>query len=801
MYSARILSNAVRSSFRGPISIEDVHFGYLKEKPILNGLTMIIPAGKKIRQISTLAKSIESRVPRKLLKSNKGVLKTIARTCFHPGASTLVPMQANAQLSAWEVLQHLVRFVWPKGNKPIKRRVLVALCLLIGAKLANVSVPFLYRDVVNFYNEKAPTFLRLTFDTVPNAILTVGVCLIFAYGVARASSSLMNELRNAVFAKVAQNSVRQIARNIFLHLHSLDLSFHLNRQTGALSKAIDRGTRGLSFVLSSLVFNIIPTAVEIAMVSAIFCGSLGPEFAYMTLGSVGMYATATLAITQWRTKFRHEMNQADNDAGNKAVDSLINYETVKFFNNEQFEADRYDHFLKKFEHASLKTTSSLALLNFTQNAIFSAGLIGVMYLAAHKISSGSVYREVRQGLVDMNTMFSLLTLKSKILERPNAKALAVKGNDITIRIEDVHFGYLKEKPILNGLTMIIPAGKKVAVVGGSGSGKSTLVRLLYRLYDADSGLISINGIDIHDLTLDSLRKSISVVPQDSVLFHDTIFYNLAYGNPAASRGEVMEASRLADLHYSVERMPEGYETIVGERGLKLSGGEKQRVAIARAILKNAPLIVYDEATSSLDAITEANIMRALKDAVQQRTSLFIAHRLATIVDSDIIYVLDRGRVAESGSHAQLIARGGLYSQLWNSQNRLGIVPPKEEKKHDHSREMLELDLDKCCGKPVVMSGCLDQISCNCNIDLDGKRNAIASVTAATLFSVAWWLMIDTSAVYGKADWNNVYYIITVGSTIAMFMVNAVSNSQVRGESLHEGLLGTKARFFTWPFLP
>ncbi|EYB85699.1 hypothetical protein Y032_0293g1618 [Ancylostoma ceylanicum] len=695
MYSARILSNAVRSSFRGPISI---------------------------RQISTLAKSIESRVPRKLLKSNKGVLKTIARTCFHPGASTLVPMQANAQLSAWEVLQHLVRFVWPKGNKPIKRRVLVALCLLIGAKLANVSVPFLYRDVVNFYNEKAPTFLRLTFDTVPNAILTVGVCLIFAYGVARASSSLMNELRNAVFAKVAQNSVRQIARNIFLHLHSLDLSFHLNRQTGALSKAIDRGTRGLSFVLSSLVFNIIPTAVEIAMVSAIFCGSLGPEFAYMTLGSVGMYATATLAITQWRTKFRHEMNQADNDAGNKAVDSLINYETVKFFNNEQFEADRYDHFLKKFEHASLKTTSSLALLNFTQNAIFSAGLIGVMYLAAHKISSGeatvgdlvlantllfqlsiplnflgSVYREVRQGLVDMNTMFSLLTLKSKILERPNAKALAVKGNDITIRIEDVHFGYLKEKPILNGLTMIIPAGKKVAVVGGSGSGKSTLVRLLYRLYDADSGLISINGIDIHDLTLDSLRKSISVVPQDSVLFHDTIFYNLAYGNPAASRGEVMEASRLADLHYSVERMPEGYETIVGERGLKLSGGEKQRVAIARAILKNAPLIVYDEATSSLDAITEANIMRALKDAVQQRTSLFIAHRLATIVDSDIIYVLDRGRVAESGSHAQLIARGGLYSQLWNSQNRLGIVPPKEEKKHDHSREMLELDLDKCCG--------------------------------------------------------------------------------------------------------
>ncbi|CAJ0594372.1 unnamed protein product [Cylicocyclus nassatus] len=676
-----------------------------------------------IRQLSAIARTLEVRIPKKFLKSNKGILTVSTRTCFHPGASTLVPMQARTELSGWQVIRHLVHFVWPKGNRAIKRRVLVALCLLIGAKLANVSVPFLYRDAVNFYNDKAPTFLRLTFDTVPNAILTTGVCIIIAYGVTRAASSLMNELRNAVFAKVAQNSVRQIARNIFLHLHNLDLSFHLNRQTGALSKAIDRGTRGMSFVLASLVFNVIPTAVEISMVSAIFCGSLGPEFAYMTLGSVGMYATATLAITQWRTKFRHEMNQADNDAGNKAVDSLINYETVKYFNNEEFEADRYDYYLQKFERASLKTTSSLALLNFTQNAIFSAGLIGVMYLAAHKIAAGeatvgdlvlantllfqlsiplnflgSVYREVRQGLVDMNTMFSLLHLKAKIVEKPNAKDLVVSGNDINIKIENVHFGYLPQKPILNGLTMEIPAGKKVAVVGGSGSGKSTLVRLLYRLYDADSGNIIINGIDIHDLKLLSLRKIISVVPQDSVLFHDTIYYNLAYGNPHASREEVIEASRLADLHDSVERMPEGYDTLVGERGLKLSGGEKQRVAIARAILKDAPLIVYDEATSSLDAITEANIMRALKEAVQQRTSLFIAHRLATIVDADIIYVLDKGRVAECGPHSELILKGGLYAQLWNSQNRLGVVPPKEVKKYTPEQAMLDLeDPDKCCG--------------------------------------------------------------------------------------------------------
>ncbi|KJH40854.1 ABC transporter, ATP-binding protein [Dictyocaulus viviparus] len=671
------------------------------------------------------------------------VFKIVSRTCFHPGANTLVPIQANAQLSGWQLVRRLLLFVWPKGNFAVKKRVVLALFLLVAAKLANIAVPFLYRDVINCYNNKVPTFLQLTLDTVPNALLTVGICLIFAYGFARASSSLMNELRNAVFAKVAHHSV-----------------------------------------------------------SAVFYSTLGPEFAYMTMGSVGMYAIATLGITKWRTKFRYEMNQADNDAGNKAVDSLINYETVKFFNNERFEADRYDFFLKKFEYASLKTTSSLALLNFTQSAIFSAGLIGVMYLAANRIVvgeatvgdlvlantllfqlsiplnflgncsrvffvktlcsfqlAGSVYREVRQGLVDMNTMFSLLKLKSKIIEMPNAKNLIIQGGNVSVQIKDVHFGYLQGKPILNGLSMEIPAGKKVAIVGSSGSGKSTLVRLLYRLYDVDSGTILINGVDIGSLTLDSLRRAISVVPQDSVLFHDTIFYNLAYGNPMASREQVIEAAKQADLHHSVERMRNGYDTLVGERGLKLSGGEKQRVAIARALLKNAPLIVYDEATSSLDAITEFNIM--------QSTSLFIAHRLATIVDADIIYVLDQGRVKESGSHTELMCRGGLYAKLWNSQNRLGFKVPDP------------------------MSGCLDQISCNCNIDLDGKRNAVASVTAAALFSVAWWLMIDTSVVYEKSDWNNIYYIITAASTVAMFMVNAVSNSQVRGESLHEGLLGTK----------
>lgn len=532
-------------------------------------------------------------------------------------------------------------------------------------------------------------------------------------GLARATSAAFNELRNAVFAKVAQNSVRSISRSIFLHLHSLDLSFHLNRQTGALSKAIDRGTRGMSFVLSSLIFNLIPTAVEIGLVSALFTGTLGAEFAYMTMGSIGMYGVATLGITRWRTKFRHQMNQADNDAGNKAIDSLINYETVKYFNNEKFEADRYDHFLKKYEVASLKTTSSLALLNFSQNAIFSGALIGVMCLAGNRIAAGeltigdlilantllfqlsiplnflgSVYREVRQGLVDMNQMFSLLTLKPKIVEAANAKMLEIKGNDITLKFDNVHFGYLPEKPILKGLNLEIPSGKKVAIVGGSGSGKSTIVRLLYRLYDTESGTVKINGEETRELTLDSLRQSISIVPQDSVLFHDTIYYNLAYGRPSASKEEVIQAAKMADLHESVLRMPnvsstgvsyslcsifQGYETLVGERGLKLSGGEKQRVAIARAILKNAPFVIYDEATSSLDAITESNIMKALKGAVEKRTSLFIAHRLATIVDADIIYVLENGKVAEKGSHFDLLAQDGLYAQLWRSQNIHGVA--------------------------------------------------------------------------------------------------------------------------------
>ncbi|KAI6207258.1 putative iron-sulfur clusters transporter ATM1 [Aphelenchoides fujianensis] len=658
-----------------------------------------------------------------LLKLN--VPQNVRRALMHSGPAPGVPItgiQVKPPTNR-QIARRLFQYVWPKGNNAIRRRVIAALALLGAAKLLNVYVPFLLRDVINYYNERAPDGLRMSMDTAPDALITTGIALIIAYGSARAGSALFNELRNAVFARVAQHSVRSIAHRIFLHLHNLDLSFHLGRQTGALSKAIDRGTRGMSFVLSALVFNIVPTIFEVSLVAGIFYVKCGTDFTVVTMGTIATYAAATIGITLWRTKFRHRMNEADNEASSRALDSLINYETVKYFTNERLEADRYDHHLRKYEAASLKTSSSLALLNFVQNAIFSAGMIGVMALAARNIQNGtmnvgdivmvntllfqlsmplnflgSVYREVRQGLQDMQTMFSLLELKSKIVETADARPLVVSAENSTIRFEDVVFGYIADQePILKGLSFEVPAGKKAALVGGSGSGKSTVVRLLYRLYDADSGRITVNGQDIRAVNLQSLRRAISVVPQDAVLFHDTIYYNLHYGNTMADEQKVYEVARMANLHDAILRMPDGYETKVGERGLKLSGGEKQRVAIARAILKNADIIIYDEATSALDALTEENIMNSLKRAATGRTSLFIAHRLATIVDADVIYVLDEGRVREWGTHSQLLARpGSKYAELWNSQHRFGFQPPPRKSRDEDL--LLELELDKCCGQ-------------------------------------------------------------------------------------------------------
>ncbi|KAL3282588.1 hypothetical protein HHI36_005764 [Cryptolaemus montrouzieri] len=616
-----------------------------------------------------------------------------ARGCFHPGASVLsretLPVDGKP-VTGTQMVQAMLHYIWPKDNSAIRNRVTIAVSLLIGAKLMNVAVPFIFKYSIDYLNAAN----TLNMDSAPGTIVTVTTSMLLGYGIARAGAAGFNELRNAVFAKVAQHSIRKIAKNVFLHLHNLDLGFHLSRQTGALSKTIDRGSRGINFVLTAMVFNIVPTVFELALVSSILGLKCGAAFAGISLGCVGVYGAYTLGVTQWRTKFRVYMNKAENEAGNKAIDSLINYETVKYFNNEKFEADRYNSVLKKYEQASLKTSSSLALLNFGQNAIFSAALSAIMVLAAREIVQGnltvgdlvmvngllfqlsvplgflgSVYREVRQALIDMQTMFTLMAKNPTIKSKELAPYLHVDVDSSAITFENVSFSYGPGKDIFRDLNFTISPGKKVAIIGGSGSGKTTIVRLLYRFFEPTSGRILIGNQDIRDVDLDSLRRSISIVPQDSVLFHDTIRHNLHYGDLTASEDEVVKAARMAEIHETIQKWPQGYDTQVGERGLKLSGGEKQRVAIARAILKNSPILIFDEATSALDSITESNILQALRRATEGRTSICIAHRLSTIMDADEILVLQEGKVIESGTHSNLIKiPQSLYSKLWNVQN-------------------------------------------------------------------------------------------------------------------------------------
>nr|XP_022899895.1 ATP-binding cassette sub-family B member 7, mitochondrial-like [Onthophagus taurus]XP_022918912.1 ATP-binding cassette sub-family B member 7, mitochondrial-like [Onthophagus taurus] len=622
--------------------------------------------------------------------------KQPVRGCFHPGVSTLsrdtIQLDGKGQVSGKQMVKAMLQYIWPADDKAIRQRVTVALSLLISAKVMNVAVPFIFKYSVDYLNAGQ----ALNMNSAPETITTVAASLLLGYGIARAGAAGFNELRNAVFAKVAQRSIRKIAKNVFVHLHNLDLGFHLSRQTGALSKTIDRGSRGINFVLSAMVFNIVPTVFELALVSSILGIKCGLAFAGISMGCVGVYSAYTLAVTQWRTKFRVYMNKAENEAGNKAIDSLINYETVKYFNNEQFEADRYDSVLKKYEDASLKTSTSLAALNFGQNAIFSAALSGIMILAANEIVKGnmtvgdlvmvngllfqlsiplgflgSVYREVRQALIDMQTMFTLMTMETAIKSKEFAPYLYVDSKLASITFDNVSFEYGPGKQILKDLSFTIPAGRKVAIVGGSGSGKSTLVRLLYRFYEPTNGRILIGDHDIREVDLESLRKAIAIVPQDSVLFHDTILHNLHYGDLKATNDEVIKASKMAELHESITKWPQGYQTQVGERGLKLSGGEKQRVAIARAILKNTPILIFDEATSSLDSITEQNILKALRRATEGKTSICIAHRLSTVMDADEILVLKDGKISEQGTHYNLVTdRGTLYSQLWDAQNHM-----------------------------------------------------------------------------------------------------------------------------------
>ncbi|WP_300300963.1 ABC transporter ATP-binding protein/permease [Ferrovibrio sp.] len=575
----------------------------------------------------------------------------------------------------------LIPRLWPASRPDLRRRVVIALLFLLLAKLVNVAVPYFFKRAVDL------------LDTGLSAgQIAVGAVLamVLAYGVARMAAQGFGELRDAVFAKVAQAAIRDLALQTFNHLHALSLRFHLERQTGGLSRVIERGTKGIQFVLQFMTFNILPTIVEIGLVGGILWWLYGWSFALITVGTIAGYIFYTLSITEWRTKYRRQMNDEDQRANTRAVDSLLNYETVKYFTNEAHEARRFDEALSRYERAAVKSQTSLALLNLGQGAIIAVGLIGVMSLAVLGVRDGSMtlgdivmvnayliqlylplnflgfaYREIKQGLIDMEAMFRLLDVPQEVQDKAGAPALNVTRGEV--EFDAVRFAYDPRREILAGVSFRVPSGAKVAVVGASGAGKSTLSRLLYRFYDVSDGCIRIDGQDIREVSQTSLRRAIGIVPQDTVLFNDTILYNIRYGRVDASDEDVAEAARLAQLDGLIARLPDGMATMVGERGLKLSGGEKQRVAIARALLKNPKIMVFDEATSALDTHTEREIQAALSRAAEGCTTLVIAHRLSTVVDADEIIVLDQGRIAERGRHHALLQAGGLYAALWHKQ--------------------------------------------------------------------------------------------------------------------------------------
>ncbi|HZF20254.1 MAG TPA: ABC transporter ATP-binding protein/permease [Burkholderiales bacterium] len=568
----------------------------------------------------------------------------------------------------------LIPYLWE-----FRTRVVIALVLLTGAKLANVSVPLVMKEVVDSLDPRT-------------AVLAVPFALLASYGVLRFSTTLFAELRDVVFVRVAQRAIRRVALEVFRHMHSLSLRFHLERQTGGVSRDIDRGTRGISTLLSYMLFSIIPVVLEFSLVAAILLAKFDWRFAAVTFTAVAVYIAFTVTITEWRMDIRRRANELDSRASTRAIDSLLNYETVKYFNNEEYEARRYDDNLQKYESAAVTNEMSLGVLNIGQSLIIAAAVTLLMVLAAGGVVSkeltlgdlvlvnglliqlyiplnflGMVYREIKQALADMDRMFRLLKQDREVEDRPGAQPLA--GRKATLRFEHVDFSYDPKRQILFDVSFDVPAGSKVAVVGHSGSGKSTLARLLFRFYDVASGRVTINGVDTRDLTQSSLRAAIGIVPQDTVLFNDTILYNIHYGRPEASLAEVVEAAKAAHIHEFIESLPERYESRVGERGLKLSGGEKQRVAIARAILKNPSILIFDEATSALDSETEKGIQAELDRIARGHTTLVIAHRLSTVMDADQILVLDQGHIVERGTHRELLARGGAYAQMWALQQQ------------------------------------------------------------------------------------------------------------------------------------
>ncbi|APV49884.1 metal ABC transporter permease [Betaproteobacteria bacterium GR16-43] len=572
----------------------------------------------------------------------------------------------------FSVLRRLFPYLWE-----YRGRVFLALALLTAAKLANISVPILMKTIVDGLSG-------------PQAVAAVPVALLAAYGLLRLSSTVFNELRDIVFVKVAQSAMRRIALETFHHLHALSLRFHLERQTGGLTRDIERGTRGISTLLSFMVFSVLPTLLEIALVTGFLIYKFDIWFGVITVGALVLYVALTFSISEWRTAHRRAMNDMDSKANTKAVDSLLNYETVKYFGNERWEATRYDENLARYERAVVKSETSLGLLNAVQACVIAVAVSLLMWRAADGIVHGALtlgdlvmvnamliqlyiplnflgvmYREMKQAFTDMEKMFKLLGENREVADKPGAPPLAVTGG--ALRFEGVDFGYDERRPILKNVSFEIPAGHRVAVVGASGSGKSTLARLLFRFYDVNRGRIAIDGQDIRDVQQESVRAAIGIVPQDTVLFNDTIYYNIAYGRPAAAREEILAAADVAHIRAFIEALPDTWETTVGERGLKLSGGEKQRVSIARTVLKNPPILVFDEATSALDSKTEKSIQAELRQISENRTALVIAHRLSTVVDADQILVMHEGEIVERGNFRELMALEGRFAEMWRLQ--------------------------------------------------------------------------------------------------------------------------------------